>query len=275
MKGKVLLPLDSSEASIKAFIPAKSIAKLLDMTLCILHISDEELTTEELLDKLKIKIEDLEYFVISQRAGSPEEVILEESKSCDYIVMGTHGKTCDTTLRMGSTTAKVIEQTFKPVLLIKPDVCLHIENGLWSPQKTLIPLNGTPGSSEALAPVMMFIAKTSSKIDILHICISPTEQTLEQSKFSAPYYEDYLQHEWASWSKEFIKRFCSVNKNHIKASISLFHGDPAEEILSFAKKNNNDFIAVVWHGTMAHLRAKTLKRILIECDCPLMLIRLG
>lgn len=274
MKGKVLLPLDASEASLKAFIPAKSIAELLDMNLVILHISDEELTQEELLEKLNISKEDLKCFVIRQKKGSPESVILEEGESCDYIVMGTHGKTCDESQRMGSTTAAVVEKFSKPVLLIKPGAPLHIEEGKWLPRKTLIPLNGTPGSAEALAPAMEILSRTKSEINILHICGSKEEKVAKEGEFSAPYYEDYPQHEWTSWSKEFIKRFCPSMKNHFKVNVSLSHGDPGEEILNFSRKNDNDFIAVVWHGTMEHLRAKTLKRLLYECTCPLMLIKL-
>jgi len=275
MKGKILLPLDSSEASLKAFIPAKSIAELLDLSLVILYISEEELTQEQLLEKLRISREDLGCFVVRHKTGSPEEVILEESKGSDYIVMGTHGKTCDESRRMGSTTATVVEKTCIPVLLIKPGACLNIENSKWIPHKTLIPLNGTPGSAEALAPAMKILSKTDSEINILHICGTQEKKEAKEGQYSAPYYEDYPQYEWSSWSKEFLKRFYPAGKNHVKANVSLSHGDPADEILKFSQKNNNDFIAVVWHGTMEHLRAKTLKRLLFECTCPLMLIKLN
>ncbi len=274
MKGKVLLPLDASEASLRAFIPAKSIVELLDMNLIILHISDEELCQEELFKKLNISKEDLKCFVARQKTGLPEKVILEEAKGCNYIVMASHGKTCDETRRMGSTAAAVVEKTDVPVLLVKPGVNLHIENGKWLPHKTLIPLNGTPGSAESLAPAMEILSKTHSEINILHICVSKEEKETKEGEYSAPYYEDYPQYEWTSWSKEFIKRFCPTMKNHFKVNVSLSHGDPAQEILNFSLQNNNDFIAVVWHGTMEHLRAKTLKRLLYECSCPLLLIKL-
>ncbi len=273
MKGKVLLPLDASEASLKAFIPAKSIADLLDMTLCILHISEEELSQEELLEKLKISVEELKYFVVKYKAGEPAQVILEEAQGCDYIVMGTHGKTCDESLRLGSTTKTVVEETSKPVMLIKPGAPLHIEDRKWFPHKALIPLNGTPGSSEALAPAMEILSRTRAEINILHICGAKEEKI--EGDYSAPYYEDYPQLEWSSWAKEFLKRFCPDMKNYVKVNVSLSHGDPGEEILNFSRKNSNDFIAVVWHGTMAHLRAQTLKRLLYECSCPLMLIKLA
>ncbi|OGI00402.1 MAG: hypothetical protein A2Y25_02305 [Candidatus Melainabacteria bacterium GWF2_37_15] len=276
MIGKVLLPLDGSEASLKAFIPAKSIAELLGLNLCILYVSDEVLTQEELIKKLNIKTAELDSFMISQRSGVPETVIIEEGEKSDYIIMGTHGKTADETRRMGSTTAGVIEGTFKPIFLIKPDSYMNIINGKWVPHRALIPLNGAPGSAQALAPAVEILRKTTAKIELLHICQSKAEPIKEEGGFTAPYYEDYPQHEWASWSKEFIRRFSPVmeNHNHINMSVSMAQGDPGDEIVTFAEKNNNDFIAIAWHGTMSQFRAMTLKKVLAESKCPIMLIKI-
>ncbi len=275
MKGKILLPLDASEASAKAFLPAKSLAELLNMTLHILHISDEKLSEEELINKLQIDIEGLKCFVVDQKEGNPEKIITEEAKSCEYIVMGTHGKTCNKEATMGSTAVTVLESTSIPILLINPNTKLKLEDGKWIPRKALIPLNGTPGTAEALSPVTDILSKTSSKIDILHIYGEKKEYTPKEGEFSAPYYEDYPQHEWPTWSKEFLKRFCPSVINSVKINVNLSKGDPAEKILNFAKENENDFIAVVWHGTLSHLRAQVLKRLLYESTCPLMLIKLG
>lgn len=273
---KILLPLDGSEASLKAFIPAKSIAELLGITLCIIHISEETLSQDEFLEKLGIKKEDMGCFIISQKIGDPSEIILKESENCDYIVMGTHGKTCDTKLKTGSVTLKVIENTFKPVLLIRPEIELKIQNGNWIPQKALIPLNGAPNSAQALVPAMNILAKTNAEIDLLHISEHKCEPLKEEGSFTAPYYEDYPQHEWSGWAKEFMRRFCPIlhNHNHLNLKLSHSHGTPSDEILNFVRENENDFIAVAWHGSFSHLRAATLKKVLLESPCPIMLIRI-
>jgi len=276
MQGKVLLPLDGSEASLAALIPAKSIAQMLDMELCILNVTNEELTKEQLIEKLHLESRDLGCFMVIQRQGGPDEVIIQEGKNSNYIVMGTHGYTCDETKRMGSTTAKVIEGTHQPVLLIKPSPRLKVKDNIWRPEKALIPLNGTPNSAQSLAPAVNILAKTSASIDLLHIFEEKNKPLKEEGGFSAPYYEDYPQHEWPSWSKEFLKRFCPLTENHnyIKMNVSTSTGDPADEILTFARKNENDFIAIAWHGSMSKFRALTLKKILAEANCPIMLIRI-
>ena len=273
---KILLPLDGSKASLKAFIPAKSLAELLETTLCILHISEEELDQNAFFEKLGINKEDLDCYIISHKTGDPAKIILEESEQCDYIVMGTHGETCDITKRAGSVAIKVLENTDKPVLLIKPDIEINLQNGRWIPQKALIPLNGAPNSAQALIPAMDILAKTIAEIDLLHISFQKVEPPKEEGSFTTPYYEDYPQHEWKSWSKEFMRRFCPIlhNHNHINLKLSLSSGNPAEEILNFARENKNDFIAIAWHGTFSHLRASTLKKVLFECTCPIMLIKI-
>lgn len=274
MKGKVLLPLDASEASRRAFIPAKSIAEHLEMNLCILYISEEEVSIEDLLCKLQINTAELKDFVAYHRTGAPEKIIVEESESCDYIVMGTHGQTCDETKRMGSVTNSVIESTSKPILLFKPSgSCLKIENGRWMPQKILIPVSSEPYTSFSYEPAIRIIAGTSAHIDILHV-YNPEDKTITQGEvFSAPYYEDYPQHEWSSWAKEFLKRTCPEMKNNFKIKVSLSCGEPAEEIVKFAENNGSELIVVVWHGSFAQTRAKVLKKLLSETDCPIMLMR--
>jgi len=273
---KILLPLDGSKASLKAFIPAKSLAELLETTLCILHISEEKLNQEALFKKLGIKKENLNCFIISHKTGDPTKILLEESEQCDYVVMGTHGETCDTTKKAGSITRSIVKNTYKPVLLIKPDIEISCQNGKWIPKKALIPLNGAPNSAQALLPAMNILVKTTAEIDLLHIASHEIEPSKEEGSFTMPYYEDYPQHEWNSWSKEFMRRFCPIlhNHNHINLKLSLSHGNPAEEILNFADENKNDFIAIAWHGTFSKLRAATLKKVLSECGCPVMLIKI-
>jgi len=275
-KKRILLPLDGSPASLKAYIPAKSLSELLNLPLCILHVSEKLHSISKLREKLNISKEDLKHFILSHQTGNPADIILEESKNSAYIVMGTHGKTCDVSLKAGSVTLTVIENTFKPVLLIRPEIELKIKDNLWIPQKTLIPLNGAPNSSQALTPVIELLAEINAEIDLLHITCSNTNPPSEEGSLITPYYTDYQQHEWASWSSEFLKRFCLVLQdcNHIKINLSVAHGEPSKEILNFAGTNNNDFISIAWHGSFSELRASVVKKILLEAPCPIMLIKI-
>ena len=53
--------------------------------------------------------------------GNPVEVILRvaKEKSCDLIVMGTHGRGSLADAMMGSTARRVIRRSVKPVLVVR------------------------------------------------------------------------------------------------------------------------------------------------------------
>ncbi|MFH0702507.1 MAG: universal stress protein [bacterium] len=269
---KILLPLDGSESSLAALVLAKSISILLNMVVSILYVSDEDLCKEKLLQKLDLKKEDLHKFIINHKKGNPAEIIIQESENSSYVVMSTHGTTKNMSIPTGSVSNTVIENSNVPVLLIRPDMVLCFEENLWKPKKALIPINGTPGAAQALSPAMKILTKVHSEIDLLHISTSKIIPPGEPGTFTAPYYEDYPQHEWTHWSKEFLKRFGCVND--IKINISLSKGDPGEEIIFFLKKNNNDFIAMAWHGKLNSEHAKILRKIMFEAPCPILLIKI-
>ena len=276
-KNIILLPLDGSESSLKALIYAKSLAVLLNMIVRILYISDDNNFSEDnLLDKLKLEKEDLKKFIITHQKGDPAEIIIEASENATYIVMSTHGQTSDMTKIAGKTTSFVIENSKIPVLLIKPDIVPHLNNDIWMPKKILIPSSGTPGAAKALEPVANILEKTDGDIDLLHVSESKAEQPNEAGTMTTPYYTDHPQLEWPHWVNEFVRRFYpAIEEKQYKIKPYLSKGNPADEIIFHSKKNNNDLIAIAWHGELSPLRAKTLKKIMLKTICPLMLIKVS
>lgn len=276
MPGKkmILLPLDGSDVALSALLPAKSVAVLLGMFLSILHISDEDLSQDELLQKIKINKKELPRFLVNHKKGDPAEIILEESKKAGFIIMCTHGKSYDTGKISGSVTYKIIENSEVPVMLIRPEIILAKENNFWKPKKVLIPLNGTAGAAQALTSTFEIIAKTKASVDLLHIPVAASKLP-EQGSFTTSYYEDYSHHEWSSWSKEFQARFCSIIHECSKLNIHTSIGDPGEEIINFSKKHNNDLISMAWHGKLLPPHARILRKVLSEAPCPVLLTKIN
>ncbi|HBH17754.1 MAG TPA: hypothetical protein DDX14_02195, partial [Cyanobacteria bacterium UBA9579] len=255
----ILLPLDGSDISLKAVLPAKSIAVLLNMIVHILYVSDEELSREEVIKKAKIRKEDFPRCIISHKKGNPIEVIIEEAKLSEYVVMCTHGQGYDPDKISGSVATKVIENTSTPVLLVRPDIELPTQNNLWQTKNVLIPLNGCPCAAQALEPTMRILSKINAEIDLLHIPVSEQKKQAESGMFTVPYYEDHPQHEWPTWTKEFLRRFGPKLKNNFKVEFFVSTGDPAEHIINFSKEHNNDLIAIAWHGKLAPPHATILR----------------
>ena len=272
----LILPLDGSQASLAALLPARSLSLLLDLAINIIFVSDDELSTEEIMKKLGLDYDYLPHFMITQKKGAASKVILEESLRASYIVMSTHGETKDLSKFTGSTACEIIVGSKIPVLLVRPDQVLDHMDNIWKPKKILIPLNGYPGAAQALKPLIELIIKTNSEVDLLHVAEISAEDTSKPGGLKVPYYEDSPHYEWPSWSQEFFRRFCQIlrNHNHIEFALSLSKGDPAEEILGFASENNNDLIAMAWHGKLGHLRAATLRKVVSEASCPILLIKI-
>jgi nucleotide-binding universal stress UspA family protein len=55
--------------------------------------------------------------------------------------------------------------------------------------------------------------------------------------------------------------------------IFLAHGNPAAEILRMSEKQSTDLIVLAWRGRWDAPRAATLKNILREAHCPIMVVR--
>lgn len=273
----ILLPLDGSKTSLSALLPARSIAKLLGVPVHVLHVTDEKLTNQELIEKLQLQEEDLCGIILNHRSGDATEQIIEESKNSCHIVICSHGETHDLTKVAGRVSGLILQRSPVPVLLVRPDNIFTVEDSLWKPKKALVPLDGTPEASQALACALEILAKIDTELNLLHIPMCKTELPKEEGCFTAPYYTDYPQYDWPSWSNEFIRRFGRVSngRNHIKLNVSLSEGDPAEEILSFAQKNKNDLIAMAWHGVLGSTRAKILQEVIRKTPCPVLLTRIS
>lgn len=272
----VLLPIDGSSTSFRALSFAKKIAEKLGLKIKVIHVSENEAESSETARKFMMHKYELAGYVITSRCGIPSEVIIEESRQSRYIIMSSHGATCDMSKLIGNTTLKVLENADIPVLIIRPNIEQFWLEEDWKLNKVLIPLNGTPGAAKALVPVIEMIAKTHAEIDLLHIATQGKAHPAEAGTLTSPYYVDYPQHEWPQWTQEFLKRFSTIleaNHNNLNFNLSLSMGDPAQEILTVAKQNKYDLIAMAWHGKLGSLRAETLKTVVFNADCPVLLVR--
>jgi nucleotide-binding universal stress UspA family protein len=130
---RILCPVDFSETSDKAFTVADSLAQRLGAELVLLHAFEypEQLTVaaqERPLDPtLKPKLEGMKSQHPSVKiqhvlhAGPPGEVIcwIGQTRGCDLIVMGTHGRTGLMHLLLGSVAEHVVRHARSPVMTVR------------------------------------------------------------------------------------------------------------------------------------------------------------
>jgi nucleotide-binding universal stress UspA family protein len=96
----------------------------------------------------------------------------------------------------------------------------------------------------------------------------------EPGSLTTPRYLDQPQHEWPAWSSEFVNRIaCLCPLDHVHVRMLLAHGATATEVLRLSEKQSTDLIVLAWRGIWEAPRAATLKDILREAHCPIMVVR--
>jgi universal stress protein A len=155
---KILVPTDFSPHSGEAFRVAHSLAKAIGASVVVFHVSrppavvsdgDRPLSTpdeagaKDVWDELrKIQPKDpavrVEHEVIvADRPDATHILRLLQERSCDLIVMGTHGRTGLLHRLFGSVTEDVVRRAHCPVMLVKapaPVAGAPIQQGVAKPE---------------------------------------------------------------------------------------------------------------------------------------------
>jgi nucleotide-binding universal stress UspA family protein len=164
---------------------------------------------------------------------------------------------------------KVLHDAPCPVVLVPP------ERGAtpWHLHHVLVPHDGTPSTSAALQPAAELAERGRAELLVVHVTDIKTAPA-EAGSLTTPRYVDQPQHEWPAWTTEFLNRLaCICPLGHLHARIFLAHGDIAAEILRLSEKQATDLIVLAWRGILEAPRAATMKGILREAHCPIMVVR--
>jgi nucleotide-binding universal stress UspA family protein len=137
----------------------------------------------------------------------------------------------------------------------------------------LVPHDGTPTTSAALLPAAELAEHGRAELLVVHVTDSRTAPA-EAGSLTTPRYVDQPQHEWPAWTSEFLNRLaCICPLGHLHVRMFLAHGDTAAEILRFSEKQSTDLIVLAWRGILEAPCAPTMKGILREAHCPIMVVR--
>jgi nucleotide-binding universal stress UspA family protein len=266
----ILVPLDGSEQSLAALPVAKVLGEIERATLHILHVGEHELAGGELRSRLGPKAPVLDGFTIDARVGTPAAEILQVAEEIKprLIVMCKHSG-AERGKLLGHTAVKVLHDAPCPVVLVPP------ERGAtpWRLHHVLVPHDGTPTTSAALQPAAELAERGGAELLVAHVT-NIRAAPAEPGSLTTPRYLDQPQHEWPAWTSEFVKRlacFCPLGRLHVR--IFLTHGNPAAEVLRLSERQSTDLIVLAWRGRWEAPRAATLKDILRETRCPIMVVR--
>ena len=145
---RILVPVDGSSTSNRGLIEAIEFARGQKATLCLLHVVDQRVITQEgyiqaagsVMDRLMESLRDGGRLILAKCEAEAKrrgvkakrilaentvrrisDVILSAARNChaDVIVMGTHGRRGITRLVLGSDAEGVVREAKIPVLLVR------------------------------------------------------------------------------------------------------------------------------------------------------------
>jgi nucleotide-binding universal stress UspA family protein len=266
----ILVPLDGTKQALAALPIAMVLGEIEQASLHILHVGERVQADEESRSRIARETGLLDGLAINTRVGMPAGEILQAAAEIKprAIVICKHSAT-EGKKMLGSTAMKVLHDAPCPVVLVPP------ERGVtaWHLHHVMVPHDGTPSTSAALPPAAELAERGRAELLVVHVTDVRAAPT-EPGSLSAPRYVDQPQHEWPAWAGEFINRLtCGCPLGHLHVRIFLASGNTAAEILRLSKKQSTDLIVLAWRGIWEAPRAATLKDILGEAHCPIMVVR--
>ena len=269
----LVVPLDDSSNATAALSVARGLAHLNGATVMLINVGREAVAADKLLDRMKLSAEDVRGLVIDQCTGSPADAIAQEAatRHIVLIVMCAPAGPDGPLLAVGSVLGDVLRTALCPVVLVPSSPGRHP----WALRQMVLPHDGTPTSAAAIAPAADLASRAGADLVVLHVATPGAERPIELGTFVAPRYLDQPQHEWPAWSREFLERVrgLAYPANTERIRLKLAQGEVSAAILDFARHNVSDLIALAWRGSLEPERARTLKRVIRDASCPVIVFR--
>jgi len=266
----ILVPLDGTKQALAALPVAIVLGEIEQASLHILHVGECEQAGKESRGRIARETDLLAGLAINTRVGMPAGEILQVAGELkpQAIVLCKHSA-AEGKKMLGRTAMKVLHDAPCPVVLVPP------ERGVtaWHLHHVMVPHDGTPSTSAALPFAAELAERGGAELLVVHVADVRAAPT-EPGSLTAPRYVDQPQHEWPAWAGEFINRLaCGCPLGHLHVRTFLASGNTASEILHLSKKQSTDLIVLAWRGNWEAPRSATLKDILGEAHCPIMVVR--
>lgn len=264
----ILVPLDGTARARAALPVARAFGEILGEHLHVLHVSpDPPPPLATLADRLDLDPRGPPAWSISARMGDAAAMIVDEAlaKQAGLIVLCTYTAAMPPDTILGRTAMHVLHDAPCPVVLVPPDAAQEA----WWPTRILLPYDGSPSAGAAVAPAARLACRAGAELCVLQIGAGR-----QSAPVDLPRYIDQPQHEWPSWHDEVLDRIASLCHDEMRARVRVLGGDPPREIVRMAG-DPHSLIVLSWKGTWSGERAGTLKGVLRDAPCPVLVVRAG
>jgi nucleotide-binding universal stress UspA family protein len=196
-----------------------------------------------------------------ESAGTPADVIVRASAGADIVAFSTRGQEGP---GLGPVARELVTALKAPMLAVRPQA--RVIDTL---RRLLVPLEGSPSTSEAMRRADDAFCARGREIVMLHVVTG--DQPGEIGSLPAPRIMDQEHYEWQAWQDEFRMRFsqCPEGGRH---RVAVRVGEPGRMIVREARDLDADLIVISWRGYLSKGKAPVVRRLLAEAPCPLLLI---
>ena len=180
----------------------------------------------------------------------------------DLVVAGTHGRTGVRRLLLGSAVEEICRVATCPVLTVGPDVATTTNHEIKS---ILVPSDMSEESKRSLPHVLRLAKANGATVTVLHV-MPEDAATNPDAKMLAEPVRRSLMHAY-----EFI-----FAGSDVKPEFVIEFGDSVETILTYARKNKVDLIALGIRNAFLpgfQLRSSVAYRVISGAHCPVLTCR--
>lgn len=276
----ILFATDFSEASMKAFPFASSLAQKFGASVFACHVitptslataapqsapyfyeAEYEAATKELDNILHSpQLEGVKTKALLS-SGILGDALLEEinQNHIDLVVAGTHGRTGFRRLLLGSAVESICRVATCPVLTVGPD---HPSSRI-KVENILVPTDLSEESMRSLPFVVRIASAYGAKVTVLHVLPEETASNPDTQKLSEPVRENMI-------------HIFGPRLAPLKAEYAIESGETVETILKAARDKNADMIMLGVRDDFLpgiHLRTSVAYRIMAASHCPVVSCR--
>jgi nucleotide-binding universal stress UspA family protein len=133
----------------------------------------------------------------------------------------------------------------------------------YSLRRVLVPLVGDAANAASLASAIEVSHASDIEVVVLHVAEAA----------SIPSFDDQTGYETQAWAHEFLARYVSIPPEQVHFEFRL--GDAGPEILRAVKDLRPDLVALGWGRRSSPGRARVVRRVLGECEVPVLLVPLA
>ncbi|MEO8078635.1 MAG: universal stress protein, partial [Acidobacteriota bacterium] len=176
---------------------------------------------------------------------APEILRVARERSCDLIVISTHGLTGMRKLFFGSTTERVLRETTRPVLVV-PAVgpgALRLEDAKRLIGRILVPVDLSPASRHQTQVGRQLAEILGLPLILVHV-IEPL-----RSRLAARLHLTTIESDRRAVAEEGLNGLLATVPPRLHPEALVVYGDPAEELAKVARDRQAGLVVMGLHGS--------------------------